>query len=269
MKFRLLFLAIIGAALTLAQSPEELQAFRLEYRLNFDQQGAPVLGAELAEAVLAGSREVRQQVLLDAPAKRLTVRTFTVVGGAPATTPLRELQTTEIENYRVDVRRIAVGERSFTFEGIVASGPRVFLAPVIAGDTWSMRTSWYSPAAPVFYEVLLGFALQTAYIAGADGAFEFSRVPNRSPVPVIAPAPQTLFQPDLRLDASASSDPDGETLDYRWTVVRGSVSFTGADTATPRIQFHSGPGQYELLVTVTDSRGASAQASVSTGYYGR
>jgi len=73
MKFRAVCLIIAGVLLLGAQTPEELQAFRLEYRLDFDGQTAPVLGPELAEAVLTGAREVRQQAVYDAPARRLTV----------------------------------------------------------------------------------------------------------------------------------------------------------------------------------------------------
>ncbi len=269
MKCRLFLLATLGAALAVAQGPEQLQNFRLEYRLEFDEQSSAVLGTELGPAVFAGSREIRQQVVLDAPAKRLTVRTFSVPGGAPAVTPLADAQAAEIENYRVDVKRTAIGARDFLFEGTVAPDPQVFLAPVIEGDTWRMRAAWYGPAAPVFNQILIDFPSRSAYIPGAAGLFEYSAQPNRAPVAVIAEAPSSVFQPEVRLDASQSSDPDGEPISLSWRSTRGSVSISGAGTATPRVQFKSGPGRYDIVLTVTDARGASSEASVSVSYYGR
>ncbi len=67
----------------------------------------------------------------------------------------------------------------------------------------------------------------------------------------------------IRLDGSASSDPDGDPITFQWTQISGPpVTINGADTAVAT--FVAEEGQvYAFRLTVTDELGASASDSVS------
>lgn len=71
---------------------------------------------------------------------------------------------------------------------------------------------------------------------------------------------------DLTLDGSASVDPDGDRLRYRWRVVEspegGQVHLTDERDPTARATVE-GAGQYVFSLTVTDGSGASDTALVS------
>ena len=82
---------------------------------------------------------------------------------------------------------------------------------------------------------------------------------NRTPIARAAASPtQGALPLAVRFDASASSDPDGDTLTYDWDFGDGSAHATAA------VVTHSyvASGQYDAVVKVTDTRGASATASV-------
>ncbi len=65
------------------------------------------------------------------------------------------------------------------------------------------------------------------------------------------------------LDGSGSSDPDGDSLSYRWMQTDGTRTTLGwANTATPFF-IAKGAGNHSFQLTVTDSHGASNTDSVS------
>ena len=65
------------------------------------------------------------------------------------------------------------------------------------------------------------------------------------------------------LDGSGSSDPDGDSLSYRWMQTDGTRTTLGwANTATPFF-IAKGAGNHSFQLTVTDSHGASDTDSVS------
>ena len=63
--------------------------------------------------------------------------------------------------------------------------------------------------------------------------------------PATGPAPLTV-----QLDASASFDPDGDTIVYQWDL--GDGAFSGGMTTT---HTYTTPGQYTIRLTVTDAEG--------------
>jgi hypothetical protein len=80
---------------------------------------------------------------------------------------------------------------------------------------------------------------------------------NQVPVSIAgADVEVTLPDPVIRLDGSASYDPDGTIVNYSWVKVSGpgGVTITGSATATPTILGVS-EGTYVFRLTVTDDHG--------------
>src|SRR5579884_307188 len=71
----------------------------------------------------------------------------------------------------------------------------------------------------------------------------------------------------VSLDASKSTTSNGGSLSYSWSISPGfpSASMTGGNTATPTIQLPS-QGTYQFTLTVTDSKGATANTTVTIQY---
>jgi PKD repeat protein/glucose/arabinose dehydrogenase len=119
--------------------------------------------------------------------------------------------------------------------------------------------SWYTGAGhtaasfsePDYLEMLLGGIEITA------GAASSSDCTNRPPTVRAAADPAGGDAPlDVRFTADGS-DPDGDTLTYRWDFGDGGTAF-GAQ-ATHR---YDEPGEYTAVVEVTDRAGATARATV-------
>lgn len=89
------------------------------------------------------------------------------------------------------------------------------------------------------------------------------RVGNSVPVADAGPDQIGVAAGTIRLDGSASYDPDGDPLTFEWTQIAGpAVSLTGRNTATAT--FTAAEGQsYRFRLTVKDPQGAAASASVT------
>ena len=72
----------------------------------------------------------------------------------------------------------------------------------------------------------------------------------------------------MQLDGTASTSADGAPLSYSWTQPASSQAATisGATTATPLVQFTSGPGNYTFTLTVTDDTGKTATDTASVTF---
>ena len=90
---------------------------------------------------------------------------------------------------------------------------------------------------------------------------------NRPPVANAGTNFQTVVS-QVTLNASASTDPDGDTLIYSWRSVSRSASISAATSPTPIVQLGEGFGDYIFEVTVTDSKGASSTAQVTVTRFG-
>src|SRR5947209_12983775 len=117
----------------------------------------PSLPSGLGDAVADGSVEIRQQVQLDSPGKRLFVRTFTVPIGSAPITPLADAQQTLFHNCTIDLTGIRSGARDFTFTGTIGKNPVIVVSPAVQeGMPVSLSTSWYGSVMPVsFIDVTL------------------------------------------------------------------------------------------------------------------
>jgi hypothetical protein len=85
---------------------------------------------------------------------------------------------------------------------------------------------------------------------------------NQAPIPVIAPLGNGAPGQTVNLDATGSSDPDGDTpLTYKWTMrskpLSATTAFASADQpSTTMVLDPQLPGAYEVQLDVTDAAGA-------------
>jgi len=88
------------------------------------------------------------------------------------------------------------------------------------------------------------------------------RVGNSIPVADAGPDQIGVAAGAIRLDGSASYDPDGDPLTFEWNQIAGpAVSLSGKNTATAG--FTAAEGQsYRFRLTVKDPQGAAAHATV-------
>jgi 6-phosphogluconolactonase (cycloisomerase 2 family) len=85
--------------------------------------------------------------------------------------------------------------------------------------------------------------------------------PDRSPVARLSLDPVAGVGEPVRLDGSASRDPDGRVARYAWSLGDGDRAAGEAPTAVHR---YRRPGRYRVTLKVTDDEGCSAR-SVYTG----
>ncbi len=75
----------------------------------------------------------------------------------------------------------------------------------------------------------------------------------------------TVLTAVVNLDASKSTSSNPGPLSYSWASAPGypTVGIPGGTTATPSVQLPPSAGTYQLILTVTDSTGATAKATVT------
>mgnify|MGYP000200424824 CR=1 FL=1 len=82
---------------------------------------------------------------------------------------------------------------------------------------------------------------------------------NQAPSAAATATPASGLAPlDVRFDGTASSDPDGDALQYLWEFADGS----SADTAVVERRYEE-PGDYSATLTVRDGRGGEDAATVA------
>lgn len=106
-------------------------------------------------------------------------------------------------------------------------------------------------------------ASQALYYTSYAGGGQVRRIvtsTDRAPVVTLTTAPRSGAAPlTVHLDASASSDPDGDALSFEWAFGDGVVVVGGAVVS----HTYSAPGHFTAAVTVRDGRGAAGSASVA------
>jgi uncharacterized protein (TIGR03382 family) len=90
---------------------------------------------------------------------------------------------------------------------------------------------------------------------------------NPGPLPPNAnagPMQGAMFNVNVTLNASASTDPNGDTLTFSWTQLSGTaVTLTNPNTATPSFTTPGVPDLLVFQVTVSDPGGLSDTATVT------
>lgn len=123
------------------------------------------------------------------------------------------------------------------------------------GSDGSGVTVSHAYAAPGSYQVTLTVADDAADTGQLTSTVRINASPTAAFTPSV-PDPEDSLR--LRLDASASVDPDGTIASYAW-------SFGDGQTGSGKIASHvyATGGHYTVALTVTDSDGATAQASTA------
>ena len=92
--------------------------------------------------------------------------------------------------------------------------------------------------------------------------------PAATTTAVAEPENATVMEQQIQLDGTKSTSAAGKPLTYRWRSAPGSpaVAIIRGDTATPTVQFSTGPATYKVELTVTDSAGAASTDTVTINY---
>ena len=85
---------------------------------------------------------------------------------------------------------------------------------------------------------------------------------------VAEPKNATVMSSQVQLDGTKSIAADGQPLKYSWRAAPGSPSLAilRSDTATPVVQFSTGPITYKIELTVTDAAGKTATDTATIHY---
>jgi hypothetical protein len=277
-----ILLAFLACTAFAGAAVEDLVTLNAEYRLSWAD--IPVLSDALEEALEWGDIEIRQQVRYDAPERQLIVWTFVASPSWPRPASLVDVQNNQLDQFRIDVTRIGFTDaswRTIKFEGalatlstvalMVAGGYQTSMAGAAPGAPVRFRASYLpeSREARLTNTTLLVSGGARIFVPEAIGSVVLEKAANRPPVPVVIGPPDETSNPEIAFDATTSSDPDGDEIDFKWHVLGGSVSLRGCETPTPVFQFHQGSGIYDFRLTLTDARGATAIRTYRVRYSGR
>ena len=164
----------------------------------------------------------------------------------------------------------------------VDTGERVFLigsgADPDSGDT--LTYSWTQIGTPAV--ALSNASSATAYFTApttstplvfrltvSDGSLNGTddvtvTVQNQAPTSNAGPTQTVNIGTTVTLDASGSSDPDGDRIGYNWHQVSGtSVTLSSSSVASPTFTAPSSPATLMFRLTVTDSRNAGGVSFVT------
>jgi len=128
------------------------------------------------------------------------------------------------------------------------------------GGTFSGTGSvvtWTAPRTPGTYAITVNVTDGKAGEATMQLTIDVQEAPTNHP-PVIeslAAKPSPVVQGQTTTIKCAASDPDGDELNYLWSVERGNISGEGATVTWTAPQ---ACGSYVIKVTVTDDRGGEA-----------
>ncbi len=127
------------------------------------------------------------------------------------------------------------------------------------GTYWAYVTipTWVSPGSYYLSWIVdpYGFIPEVDEGNNSNALFYSTYIPDQSPpVACFSASPTQAFSPaNVSVDASCSSDPDGNISSYQWDFGNGNYGF-GVTSS----YYYTTPGSYNIALTVTDSTGLSS-----------
>jgi phospholipase C len=133
----------------------------------------------------------------------------------------------------------------------------------VAGTINDMFNFNGPPAPAVYLDPSTGLTTTPPSNPGGGGG-----TPTGTTTAVANPQNATVTVRQFQLDGTASTSYDGKALAYQWTLAPGSLpaAISGANTATPTVQFGLESGPYTFTLTVTDDEGHTASASTTVNF---
>jgi hypothetical protein len=274
---------------TCTTPPTSLTALNLERAVplvNILSTLPPNAPANVLAAIAGGALEIRQILIYNPQLGTITATVFLVPAGSPLPTPNFDFTTGVVQSTTVQISQILTSCKpspSILVVGTVTSSlSNAFGSQTGASAALALGYTTDSP--PKLNNVVLVIAgLSTSWSASASGTLAFPPPPpgpstaGTGPTIVVKFANGTtaiantttqVASSPLLLDASGSTG--SGALTYAWTTMSNApVAFVGTGTPGQVLVQFPGPGDYAILLTVTDSTGAKATFPLTLEYIGR
>jgi OmpA family/PKD domain len=181
--------------------------------------------------------------------------TVTVTAAGPSTGGLPV-----ISSFTATPSTINAGQNS-TLQWSTQNATSVSISSI--GTVAASGTSNVSPTVTTVY------TLTASNATGSTTSTATVTVGKSGPVIVFSSDPLYTTSRDVRLDASGSSSPSGNTpLQFYWTVRSDKAVIYQRTSPTPQVYLPGTPGNYIFDLTVTDSKGNSTTKSLTVRLIG-
>jgi hypothetical protein len=248
---------------------------------------APNIPADVFQQLQAGTLQARQRTTYNPSRNILTVWIFTSGPNDPLPTPSGSLPQ-PVAPRTISLFEIApeailhsnTPSPNILFAGRIVSNSVTSPFGSLTGATAAVLMG-YDPDNPGTFTMLGGTVAGshatfsptgrgTLRITGVDsGGGNGGGTPgNRAPMVEIDPLPSMTTVRVLGLNASRSSDPDGDPLTFQWRSIGRQAAISNANTAQAQVQFGGEVGEYVFEVTVSDNQGNSSTGRVTVTYIG-
>ena len=281
-------------AQTCSVAPTSLQSLSLERVVSITNvltTLTPNIPPNILASITGGAQEIRERLIFNATANTITSTVFLVAPGSPNPTPLSiDLTQSIIQQYTIAIDRIYTTCKPTPNVMIVGTVSQSSGGPSVAGGPFgsylgapAVISLGYTTATPpvVNNVVTLIAGTVVAFSASANGTLTFPPAPvtppgsTGAPSIVITPAAPTtagariqVLSNPLHLDATQSTDPNGNALTFQFSS-NPPVSFVPSpNIPNPDVQFPIG-GDYTITLTVTNSAGLTSTVTLPITFIGR
>ena len=280
-----------AAPATCTTAPTAITAFNIERTValnNVLTTLTPNAPANVLASIQAGAQEVREQIVYNPQLGTVTSTVFLVAPGSPTPTPANTAAQNAIQSTTIQVSQILSScspTPSLLLVGTITASPASGVFGSVNGAPAAVSVGYTTDNPAKINNVVVLVAGQlVAYSSGAAGTLTFRSTPVTPPGSTGAVtvkvkfAGGTIAQPNtatqtpispLLIDATGSTGTGA--LTYAFTSLAGHSPLSVVQTGTPGIVYiqFPAPGDYSLVVTVTDSTGATGSQQFLFTYTGR